>query len=396
MFSRGRVMDTDQRKRIKRQAMIRPHSGCKSMDGSSVQRFVPPTSRLDLRDRLCRLCPSMGHCRVLAALAFGLIGCAKIESRDRIREGNKFYNEGRFDEAITSYDAAEALEADGVTLYWNRACAAESIVLKTRDNPQERRRYADMALRDLQTWYNRLAEKTSEDAAQYNDHRLAILDSDERCDDLLGHWLEKHRTNPKEESLYSVIARQYERCGQLQKSEEWYVKRTRDFPDSVKSWHALAIRKFDPLWPDAESGIPYNESIAPDDRIAFSNEVIAALDKATELDAKFRDAYVWRAMAYSQRMHARIVVPDAKTAEEKLPAILAREDSMLAWKQQKAVCDIDGLPECAKDSKPEGPCCPPPPLTPAEQAKDAELQRALEQELAGAKSRGHKRRKRGR
>ena len=64
-------------------------------------------------------------------------------------------------------------------------------------------------------------------------------------------------------------------------------------------------------------------------------------------------------------------------------AILAREDSMLAWKQQKAVCDLDQIPDCPTSGPmPEGPCCPPPPLTPQEQADDAARKVELELEMA--------------
>jgi tetratricopeptide (TPR) repeat protein len=330
----------------------------------------------------------------------GLSGCAKLEARDLIREGNAAYNDGRHEEAIEAYNEAEELEPDGVTLYWNRACAAESLVLKLGgDKIEKRKRYADMALRDFQTWLDRLEEKTEDDIKQVHDHRLALLDADDRCEDLLSYWLEKHRANPREEALYGVIARVYERCDNREKAMEWYVKRTEDFPDSVRAWHTLAIQKFDPLWPDPDSGLPYNENLAPDERIRHANDVIETLDRATKVDPKFRDAYVWRSMAYTQRSLARVVIEDAQSPEEKLEAVVARDDLMLAWKQQKAVCDLDELPDCPKDpdaEPPEGPCCPAPPMTPQERAADLELRKQLEAEIEEAEEKAARREGRGR
>ena len=341
--------------------------------------------------------------RTLLAVVFmatvGLSGCAKLEARDLIRDGNRAYNEGRYTDAIELYNEAEELEPDGVTLYWNRACAAESLVLKMKNPDQEdqRRKFADMALRDFQTWFDRLEEKTEEDAKQLHDHRLALLDADNRCDDLLTYWMEKLRNNPKEEGLYGVIARQHERCGQVDKADEWYVKRTEDFPNSVRAWHSLAIRRFDPLWPDPASGLPFNDAMPGDERFNAANEVIELLDKATEVDPKFRDAYVWRAMAYTQRSLSRTVIEDPRSPMEKLDAILARDDLMQAWKQQKAVCDLEDLPECPKDKAPESPCCPPPPLTTEEQAADAERKEKLEAAIeAQARKAERRRRRRGR
>ncbi|MBL4688097.1 MAG: hypothetical protein JKY37_26140 [Nannocystaceae bacterium] len=330
-----------------------------------------------------------GAMLVAATLGFGaLSGCAKIEARDLIREGNKLYGDARFPEAIEKYNAAETLEPDGVTLFWNRACAAESQVLIMKDPEQreKRREYADIALKDFTKWRERLETKSAEEREQADEqllhHRLALLNADERCDDLLEYWLGRQRDEPKEEALYKVIARQYSECGDASKEDLWYVKRTEDFPESVKAWHELAIRRFGPLFPEADSGLPYNEQIPPAKRIELADEVIRLLDKTTALDSRFRDAFVWRTMAFRQRQYSRMEIPDPELPEEKLEAIEARKDAMSAWRNEKAVCDIDDLPNCPPPPKvPEGPCCPPPPLTPQEEADGVELERTLNEEI---------------
>ncbi len=354
-----------------------------------------PSPRVDLRatsmpttvsSNRNRRSPVRAVAGLLAALALGsLAGCAKIEARDLIREGNSLYNEGKFVEALDAYTKAETLEPDGVTMFWNRACAAEAQVLKMKDpsEKEDRRKYADSALKDFQTWYDRLEQKTAEDEEQVKGHRLAILKADERCEDLLAHWLERQREEPREERLYTKIAQQYEECGNADKYLEWLKKRTEDFPESVQAWHTLATISFMPLMPDAENGLGYNESIPPADRIALADDVIVLLDRVTQLDPKFADAYIWRSMAYTQRQLARIVVENPETPQERLEPILAREDTMLAWKQQKAKCDLEELPECPTDKVPDAPCCPAPPLSSEEQAKDAELRRQIEDEIKG-------------
>lgn len=330
---------------------------------------------------------------IAVSAILGLPGCTKIQARDLIREGNADYREGRFREAIDKYSQAMALEPDGVTVYWNRACAAESIVLKSKDadSVKERNEFADMALADFKTWHDRLPEPTQEDADQYQNHRLAILDADERCDELLTHWLDKHNKNPGEEGLYSTIARQYDKCERTKEADEWFEKRIQDFPDSVRAFHSLAIRRFEPLFPDSDSPLPFNTNLSEEDRLKTANEVIGLLDKATLIDPKFRDAYIWRSMAYTQRALARRYSDDveSQTLEENLNRLFAREDSLLAWKQQKAVCDIDQLPECTSEQLTAGAaggCCllPPAPLSPEEQASDAVLRKEIEQQIRDA------------
>jgi hypothetical protein len=103
-------------------------------------------------------------------------------------------------------------------------------------------------------------------------------------------------------------------------------------------------------------------------------------------------------MAYSQRSLARVIIEEPELPEEKLEAVLSRDDLLLAWKQQKAVCDLEELAECPKDAKlkPEGPCCPPPPLTEEERAQDLELRKALEQEIKAREEKEARRKRRRR
>lgn len=324
---------------------------------------------------------------VVAACALTwMSGCTKIAARDLIREGNTLYHDGKYAEAIAKYDEAAQLEPDGVTLFWNRACAAESFVLKMRDPTRvaDRKLYTDMALSDFKTWIDRLENATEADHAAYLEHRLALLDADERCDDLLSYWLEKHNAEPKEEGWYSVISRQYDKCGRTKDADQWFVKRTTDFPSSVRAYLSLAIRKLEQLYPEPDSGLQYNANYSEDERIAIANEVIGLLDKASQIDPKFREAFTYRSIAFTQRQLARRYGDDPlqNTAQENLNRLLAREDTMAAWRQQKAICDIDQLKECPQ---PEGtPCCmlPPRPLTTEEELADVEQKKLIEAEIA--------------
>ncbi len=347
--------------------------------------------QLELYVHPCTLALSMRRILTIVAacsLTWAL-GCTKIASRDLIREGNSLYSEGKYVEAIAKYDEALKLEPDGVTVRWNRACAAESIVLKMRDPTKlaERKLYTDIALSDFKTWLDGLkGEATETDHQAYTEHRLALLDADERCDDLLSYWLAKHNAEPREEGWYSVIARQYDKCGRTKDSEQWFIKRTVDFPQSVRAFLALAIRKLEQLYPEPDSGLQYNANFSEDERINIANEVIALLDKATQIDQNFREAYTYRSIAYTQRQLARRYGddPTQNTVYENLNRILAREDTMAAWRQQKNICDIEKQPTCPIDTPPTGPCCmvPPRPLTPEEEAADLAQKRMIEQEIA--------------
>lgn len=337
--------------------------------------------RLDSWGHTGTLAPSMRRKLPLAAisLAVGLAACTKIESRDLIREGNQLYTDTKYEEAIEKYNQSLEIEPGGVTVLWNRAMAAESIVLGLKDltdeaSVEKRKQYANLALESLDQWNERrdkvgpqdgppdCAKKKSKtedgkpaaeeaekdpDLAAYEQHRLAILGADARCDDLIEHWRQMHMACPQNEELYMTLAQTFEDvCGMPDKADEWYVKRTEDFPNSAKAWYSLATRRFYPLLPDPEAGLPFNNAIRAEERIKIADEVIAHLEKASAIDSNYRDPYAWRSMAYTQKSLAREYVDPPDTPEDAVQAILARRDSMLAWRETKAVCDIDNIPDC--------------------------------------------------
>src|SRR5690606_28623828 len=216
--------------------------------------------RLDSWGHTGTLTPSMR--RKLAPLAaismaVGLAACTKIESRDLIREGNQLYADTNYEAAIEKYNESLEKEPDGVTVLWNRAMAAESIVLNKKDLTDEesvaiRRKYATLALESLDQWNERRdkigpqngppgcarkkpaatadgkaapAEKEEgerdPDLEAYQQHRLAILGADARCDDLIEHWRQMHMACPQNEDLYMTIAQTFEDiCGMPDKAEE--------------------------------------------------------------------------------------------------------------------------------------------------------------------------------
>jgi tetratricopeptide (TPR) repeat protein len=339
--------------------------------------------RLASWDHTGTLAPSMRlKLASLAAIsmAVGLAACTKIESRDLIREGNQLYIDTKYEEAIEKYNQSLEKEPDGVTVLWNRAMAAESIVLGLKDMTDEklvakRREFATLALESLDQWNERRdkigpqdeapecarkppksgaeageseeEEEKDPDLEAYKQHRLAILGADARCDDLIEHWRQMHMACPQNEDLYMTIAQTFEDiCGMPDKAEEWYVKRTEDFPESAKAWYSLATRRFYPLLPEPDAAQRFNPNVVPEERIRIADEVIGYLEKASALDSNYRDPYAWRSMAYTQKSLARVYVDPPDTPEDAIEAILARRDLMLAWRETKAVCDIDNIPDC--------------------------------------------------
>jgi tetratricopeptide (TPR) repeat protein len=373
-----------------------PENACPEPLRGEFHDRPPGQVRLDSWGHVGTLAPSMRR-KLASVAALGLVplvmatalaACTKIESRDLIREGNQLYRDGNWEQAIEKYNQSLEMEPDGVTVLWNRAMAAESIVLNLKDATEDdkvalRKQYATIALESLDEWNDKREKSGNQDdrpecsrpqpappptpeggaesaepgepgddgidpdLKAYKEHRLAVLGADARCDDLIEHWRQMHMACPQNEDLYTTIAQTFEDiCGMPDKAEEWYVKRTEDFPESSKAWYSIATRRFYPLMPDPESGLPFNAAIDAKSRLAIADEVIGFLEKATALDPKYRDPYVWRSMAYTQKSLAREYVDPPDSPIDAIEALLKRRDLMLAWRETKAVCDIEKIPDC--------------------------------------------------
>jgi tetratricopeptide (TPR) repeat protein len=298
----------------------------------------------------------MGRISALFAVTLPLVaGCTladQVKSRDLIREGNAAYADGQFEQAIEKYNASLELEPDGVSVLWNRACAAESLVINLKDatDPKQvsaRGEFAELALKDFSGWLDGLEIRDEEQAKTVESHRLALMRADNRCDDLVSYYLQQHREDPQDETQYTRIARiQEDVCGQEDKATEWYRKRVRDFPKSEKAWYALAVRNFTQLFPDGESGLPFNDTIPAEQRLKIADEVIEQLNEATGIRPEYQDPYAYRKMAYIQRQFARVYDETSNEPRDRLQALLARNDSMLAYKEERALCDLNQTPAC--------------------------------------------------
>lgn len=153
-----------------------------------------------------------------------------------------------------------------------------------------------------------------------------------------------------DEASYCRAAIGHEICrngdGARRSIELW----TRAFPESADAWLALAAWQLAPLNPE-DSGLPYNASIAPAERLRVADAVLATLVHVERLRPDDPRVYDLIAVAYEQRMYARNVVDRPTTPEEKLEAKQALEDGQRVTAARQKLCKVQRLPSC----RPTGP-----------------------------------------
>ena len=101
------------------------------------------------------------------------------------------------------------------------------------------------------------------------------------------------------------------------------------------------------------------------------------MDEAKRLKPDDVITWRWAEMAHHQRRLSYTVVKRPKTDRQRLDAIEARAEAMAAWKNRRAICDLEQLETCTDRGPSTQPCCPPPPYTDAELRRDDEARKAL-------------------
>jgi hypothetical protein len=163
-----------------------------------------------------------------------------------------------------------------------------------------------------------------------------------------------------------------------------------DFPQSVRGFLSLAIRKLELLYPEADSGLQYNANYSEDERIKIANDVISLLDKATALDRNFREAYTYRSIALpSASSRASTATTRSRTPPRRTST--ACSPARTRWPRgasRRPSATSTSSPSARWTSRPTGPCCmvPPRPLTPEEEAADAEQKKLIEAEIVALAS----------
>jgi tetratricopeptide (TPR) repeat protein len=84
--------------------------------------------------RVRRACLWLGAAIVLLAS-----GCTELRGRRRVREGNRLYREGRYQEAVSAYEQAESLIPNFWLLWLNKGLTCRQLMIPgSRQSTNER------------------------------------------------------------------------------------------------------------------------------------------------------------------------------------------------------------------------------------------------------------------
>jgi tetratricopeptide (TPR) repeat protein len=283
------------------------------------------------------------------AAAVGALGCSEVRGRKKIQEANELYKRGRYQEAVTAFEAAETLVPNQPKLWLNKGYTCRQLIAPGGHDP-ESRRAADCAL----AAFRRLAQLSPNDPRADQLTVQTWFDTDD-FPTLEKTFIERNRRAPDDYDVVHGLQEVYYKWGKWPQALEWSTRAAKLRPNDAEAhygvgtfiWQILAAhgggpdmtaydpRPHQPPQPseddapvahkskrkgDADESAlvppPPAPAAQPGDitgkaRVDLADQAIAELEKAVALRPHYADAMTYLALVWRQKSFALFAEPSA-------------------------------------------------------------------------------------
>jgi tetratricopeptide (TPR) repeat protein len=132
------------------------------------------------------------------AVAAGTPGCEKVQARAELKEGNAFYAEGSYREALASFQTGLELDP-GATFAWRSVGFSAVALHRPGDHSPENERYADVAVEAFENYL-----RAYPDDEKIEEYLMTVLLNAERYDQAIERLKAQARGKPGQESSQAI------------------------------------------------------------------------------------------------------------------------------------------------------------------------------------------------
>jgi len=208
----------------------------------------------------------------LLAMLFTASGCDELGARRKIKDGNRLYQDGKFEEAVKAFEEALALSPDLEIGHYNLGLAYYKLFGPNPDDKElghkvttHLAKYLENHPHDTET--RDLISKVWIDSGDY--------------EKALAYWQQQLDANPNNRDIIEKLAGINFRAGNWERSVQWYMKEAEvahDTPGKISAY--LNVAKL------AWNKLSNREATVGAVRVKIADLGIAALQLAEQLDPK--------------------------------------------------------------------------------------------------------------
>jgi len=281
--------------------------------------------RTEARARRGRFLPVVA----LALLSLTAGGCNKFKSKQLIREGNAFFKEQMYDEALKRYNEAQALDPEEVRLDKFVAMGYMALYNPGSTHPKD----VDALNKSIEHFKKYpLAKPEDDKAAKY---LVTTYMNSQKYDEAIAYFKEWFTKHPTDEQAVQTIAMLYAKKGDFEQSMAWQKKRAELQPKNAEIFYTMGVTS----WDKSYNTVP--EALDPVKRKEIVDFGMEQLMKANELRPDYYEAQLYinllyRELAKLENDPAKAAELRAKADEWQKKAIEARKRVMQKQREEAA------------------------------------------------------------
>ncbi len=214
-------------------------------------------------------------------------GCAFVQTRMAMKEGNESFNLQRFEQAVENYNKVIEMDPTYAEAHLNLGLAYLTLYQPGSVHEKDLF-YARGAIEAFQDYL--LLDPGNEDVRGY---LIEMCQKSNNESFAIRYFEDEHRRHPDDVQTITLLGSLYTKLGDIDKAIEWMQKRIDLEPDNPEAYYTIGVN----CW--ARS---YNRmDLTSEARFEILDRGLSALDRAIELKPNYGDAYAYKNLIYRQK-----------------------------------------------------------------------------------------------
>jgi tetratricopeptide (TPR) repeat protein len=243
----------------------------------------------------------------LVLFSFASVGCDKFKSKQLIREGNAYFKEQLYEDALKKYEQAQALDPNEVRL--DKFVAMGNMALYNPGSTHPK----DLAAlgKAIDHFKKYLAARPDDEkAAKF---LVTTYMNAQKYEDAIAYFKDFITKHPRDTQAVQTVAMLYAKKGDYENSIDWQKKRADLEPNNADVFYTMGVTAWDKSYNAPGADISPEHGLTPEKRKEILDFGMASLDKAIQLNPDYFEAMLYKNLLY--RQYARIEGDPAKVAE---------------------------------------------------------------------------------